>query len=345
MDDLAGLDLLHVCPSSVLVACRLILNSARAAELEAERLTQEQEEEVRRLFLMERMASYTIAVRAEDILNKKQPNENKEEHQAPEGDIETPVMERQGEGDLELGDSGEDPKSPLEKKGEAKANDCDEDEPHQEDADPEAGEASVLTDNMLHETHSSLLLPAAGTSLACSGSSFREVPNCCAICLAEFEVDERVTWASNADCPHAFHEDCVLKWMLSVGRKRGLRRGLDDNRDSVEVATDFPMLCPCCRQVFISRPNRSMRITETESTMSFTTEDYQTTGAEGASMASPSTDEENVIAEEESVSTRSASMTVQDDHEAFTSSEEDPASTSIPTTTSPSHSDTTRPPP
>lgn len=105
----------------------------------------------------------------------------------------------------------------------------------------------------LNETTSYVILPMPGVSLATMEAS-REVPNGCAICLSEFEVEDRVTWSANAECLHVFHEDCLLKWMLSVGRKSREQQLNDANsqQDAVEAATDFPMLCPCCRQQFIS---------------------------------------------------------------------------------------------
>ena len=120
----------------------------------------------------------------------------------------------------------------------------------------EEEEMEGLEAMLMYETDSFVRLPAAGQSLAMRELSYRDVPNGCAICLCGFEEGDRVTWAANPDCPHAFHEDCVLQWMLSVGRKAGRRRErmdfMDDvDQDPVEAATDFPMLCPCCRQQFI----------------------------------------------------------------------------------------------
>ena len=55
------------------------------------------------------------------------------------------------------------------------------------------------------------------------------VPNCCAICLSDYEVGDQVVWSSNQECPHAFHQECILDWLIKM-----------------QPATP----CPCCRQEF-----------------------------------------------------------------------------------------------
>ena len=55
------------------------------------------------------------------------------------------------------------------------------------------------------------------------------VPNCCAICLMSYDVGDKVIWSSNPNCAHAFHEDCVVGWL-------------------VKMQPETP--CPCCRQEF-----------------------------------------------------------------------------------------------
>lgn len=57
----------------------------------------------------------------------------------------------------------------------------------------------------------------------------RQVPNCCAICLGNYEVSETVVWSINGFCKHAFHLECILDWLSTT-------------------TTGTP--CPCCRQEF-----------------------------------------------------------------------------------------------
>jgi len=56
----------------------------------------------------------------------------------------------------------------------------------------------------------------------------RNVTNCCAICLCEYEVDENIVWSNNKSCKHAFHECCILDY-------------LQNQKESP---------CPCCRLPF-----------------------------------------------------------------------------------------------
>eukprot|EP00978_Attheya_sp_CCMP212_P020694 scaffold59538_cov59-Attheya_sp.AAC.3 len=75
------------------------------------------------------------------------------------------------------------------------------------------------------------------------------VPNSCAICLSGYEIGSSVTWSPLVNgegklplCQHAFHTECILTWLSK------------QNGDSLQ--------CPCCRQDFISSPDRP---TNTES--------------------------------------------------------------------------------
>eukprot|EP00586_Coscinodiscus_wailesii_P000389 CAMPEP_0172487304 /NCGR_PEP_ID=MMETSP1066-20121228/16333_1 /TAXON_ID=671091 /ORGANISM="Coscinodiscus wailesii, Strain CCMP2513" /LENGTH=479 /DNA_ID=CAMNT_0013253837 /DNA_START=365 /DNA_END=1804 /DNA_ORIENTATION=+ len=49
----------------------------------------------------------------------------------------------------------------------------------------------------------------------------------CYICLCEYEVGDEVSWSRNPQCEHAFHKECITRWLL--------------DRDD----------CPCCRNKFI----------------------------------------------------------------------------------------------
>jgi hypothetical protein len=82
----------------------------------------------------------------------------------------------------------------------------------------------------------------------------RQVPSGCAICLSQFSTEERISWASNSECPHVFHHDCLLRWFQVVGskdQKKQLRQNPDmSGEEALHLICKFPKLCPCCRQQF-----------------------------------------------------------------------------------------------
>jgi Ring finger domain len=89
-------------------------------------------------------------------------------------------------------------------------------------------------------------------------TSVRTVPGGCVICLNTFVVGDRVTWSSNKACNHLFHEECILDWLKTSGRKtlRRQRRQRESHDlrteiDIVHEVTSVPWLCPVCRQDFI----------------------------------------------------------------------------------------------
>jgi hypothetical protein len=63
----------------------------------------------------------------------------------------------------------------------------------------------------------------------------------CSICLEGFVVGDAAAHASNKNCPHVFHEKCILSWL---------------------VARQDP-LCPCCRQQFTVINKLSSRTPQT----------------------------------------------------------------------------------
>lgn len=60
------------------------------------------------------------------------------------------------------------------------------------------------------------------------------IPNRCAICLESYEVGEHIVWSENEQCQHAFHQDCILDYLVRL-----------------EDTSKNP--CPCCRQQFCQR--------------------------------------------------------------------------------------------
>ncbi|KAI2498377.1 hypothetical protein MHU86_16130 [Fragilaria crotonensis] len=61
-----------------------------------------------------------------------------------------------------------------------------------------------------------------------SGIATRTVDGTCAVCLEMYACGEEVIWSSNPNCPHVYHEDCILAWLVRRRKQ-----------------------CPCCRQQFL----------------------------------------------------------------------------------------------
>lgn len=57
-------------------------------------------------------------------------------------------------------------------------------------------------------------------------------PNCCAVCLGDYEIGDTVVWSCNPECTHAYHLECIMEWLLKI--------------------QDGGTPCPCCKQEFTS---------------------------------------------------------------------------------------------
>lgn len=96
------------------------------------------------------------------------------------------------------------------------------------EAQPTASDTGGLPDELDGCDAGKLILPGS-----------RIVPNCCAICLCPYERGDGVVWSRNKHdddevCPHAFHMDCMVEWLV--------------RQDYYEVTP-----CPCCRRDFIHK--------------------------------------------------------------------------------------------
>lgn len=69
-----------------------------------------------------------------------------------------------------------------------------------------------------------------GSVLSSQASAHNKVPNECAICLSGYEKGETIVTSYNGECPHAFHQECIVEWL-------------------VKMQDGAP--CPCCRRTFI----------------------------------------------------------------------------------------------
>jgi len=96
--------------------------------------------------------------------------------------------------------------------------------------DKASSENSASTDDDAFE-EKTIYLPSPGCPLNNKTNSRREISAACAICLSFYKEGECVVWSSNRDCSHAFHYNCMVKWILKKP----------------------PPFCPCCRQNFVDR--------------------------------------------------------------------------------------------
>mmetsp|Transcript_27450 Transcript_27450/g.76963 ORF Transcript_27450/g.76963 Transcript_27450/m.76963 type:complete len:159 (+) Transcript_27450:16-492(+) len=70
-------------------------------------------------------------------------------------------------------------------------------------------------------------------SLILPRSHHPKIPNKCVICLEAYQPNDVVVWScGDADCQHAFHRSCVIKYLVRIHKKAGCTP------------------CPCCRRDF-----------------------------------------------------------------------------------------------
>ncbi len=122
--------------------------------------------------------------------------------------------------------------------------------PMRHENDKDSGESDDKTMVVLE-------LPCPGISLnsdpngACGadGSSNKNHVRCimpeCPICLNECKVGDSMVWSPHSKCLHAFHEECIMQWFLTLGRNS------DERKRTTSYNVDFKLGCPVCRQDFI----------------------------------------------------------------------------------------------
>jgi flagellar basal body rod protein FlgC len=47
-----------------------------------------------------------------------------------------------------------------------------------------------------------------------SNRSTLNSPRTCPICIEPYKVGDDIVWSKNEECPHAFHLDCILSWLM-----------------------------------------------------------------------------------------------------------------------------------
>ena len=82
----------------------------------------------------------------------------------------------------------------------------------------------------------------------------------CSICLLPYQVGDIVAWSYNAQCPHAYHADCLLDWLhtppdsLSLQHRRQRNdSGHTASRRRRRLSPPLPRrTCPHCRQEYMA---------------------------------------------------------------------------------------------
>uniref|UniRef100_A0A7R9ZSJ7 RING-type domain-containing protein n=1 Tax=Craspedostauros australis TaxID=1486917 RepID=A0A7R9ZSJ7_9STRA len=72
----------------------------------------------------------------------------------------------------------------------------------------------------------------------------------CVICMESFEIGDDLIFSKNGQCSHAFHEDCIVDYMI-VSQGRRVREGSQQNTHDDSLAQLQSIPCPCCRCRFV----------------------------------------------------------------------------------------------
>lgn len=79
----------------------------------------------------------------------------------------------------------------------------------------------------------------------------RNVPNLCVICHEEYEASDKVCWASSSDCTHVFHEECIVRWLTSLGWMKLKEQKVEP--ENISSCLNYDLECPMCRGEFICK--------------------------------------------------------------------------------------------
>jgi hypothetical protein len=209
-------------------------------------VSNEEAEKMKKEYIVQELSQFTKVIETADVFKSSKVQGSHQEEESSFSDANH--LKDQGS-DIEKGHNNEvsNSKSLVEgsdveqdtEKGEF--NDRDDSSPDDQDKEEQHNETLTV-----------LRLPPPGSPTYGKGdeensitnTDLREAPGECSICLNEFKVGERVSW-SPKQCLHAFHEDCIIEWLLTLGRNS------DDRRHTHTIKCDYKMHCPVCRQEFI----------------------------------------------------------------------------------------------
>lgn len=90
-------------------------------------------------------------------------------------------------------------------------------------------DVSSANQSRLSSAESMESISSSAAASSTSQDSYK-IRNECAICLCEYEKGDVVVTSCNSECPHAFHQECIVEWL-------------------VKMQEGAP--CPCCRRTFV----------------------------------------------------------------------------------------------
>lgn len=76
----------------------------------------------------------------------------------------------------------------------------------------------------------------------------------CSICLLDFQVEDHISW-SPLECPHVFHHNCILQWMMTLMERNDEQRARRSQKLTIDCDIQIP--CPVCRTDFIPQRTHS----------------------------------------------------------------------------------------
>lgn len=92
----------------------------------------------------------------------------------------------------------------------------------------------------------------------------RDVPINCPICLSTYQPSDSICYSPNyPKCSHVFHQSCIIKWFVEVGRHDStivighcdlllsMKKKKKSRLNDEEYLLGYRLECPCCRQVFV----------------------------------------------------------------------------------------------
>ncbi len=57
-------------------------------------------------------------------------------------------------------------------------------------------------------------------------------PKTCSICMERYSIGDDIAWSPNENCPHAFHVECIVRWLMTHSRCPMCRSSYLDEHDS-----------------------------------------------------------------------------------------------------------------